>query len=66
MFGKPKRNQRCQRCTQRGQCSCNRRDNAVAKKNPAAAPRPCTRVCRPGKGACGATARGGVCPCSYC
>lgn len=65
-WGQPKRNGRCVRCESKGRCSCQRRDNAELAANPGAAPRTCTRVCRPGKGACNRTMHGGVCPCEWC
>lgn len=63
----PKRSGKNPCCQRRGQCSCNRRANAVAARNPEAAPQPCTQICGVNKDkACGATKRGGVCPCRYC
>lgn len=61
----PKRNNR-NACGHRGQCSCQRRINAELASNKADAPHSCTTVCRPGKGACGRTVRGGKCPCGFC
>lgn len=67
MWGQPKRNSKNRTCSHgRGQCSCQRRDNAVARRFPEAAPRTCTTMCQPGRGACGKTRRGDVCPCPYC
>lgn len=64
-WGQPKRNGKGV-CGHRGQCSCQRRLNAEVANNSEDAPRTCTKVCRHGKGACGRTMRGGVCPCGYC
>ena len=65
-WGQPKRNGRSA-CGHRGQCSCQRRNNAEAVRNPEAQPRPCPQMCGKNKGmACGATVRGGVCPCGFC
>lgn len=64
-YGRPKRNGRGI-CGHRGQCSCQRRINAELAANPKAAPRTCTIVCQPKRGACGATIRGGYCPCAFC
>lgn len=62
MLGKPKRNSKNPTCHHgRGQCSCQRRDNAVARANPAAAPRPCPVTLPSGK-TCGRTVRNNVCP----
>lgn len=65
MWGQPKRSGKGA-CGHRGQCSCQRRINAMAAQNPDAAPRTCVAVCQPGKGTCGKTVRGGTCPCPYC
>ena len=62
-WGKPKRSGKCQRCGSRGQCSCNRRNNAVIARNPAAAPHACPVKLPNGK-ICGRMVRGGVCPSS--
>ena len=64
-WGQPKRNGKCL-CGTRGTCRCQRELNNELRNNPAAAPRTCTAVCQPKKGACGATIRGGKCPCAYC
>lgn len=61
-WGAPKRNGRSA-CGHRGQCSCQRRNNAEAARNPAAQPHPCP-VTLAGNKVCGKTVRGGVCPSS--
>lgn len=67
MLGRPKRNVKCGRCQSRGQCSCQRRDNAVLARNPDALTQ-CSRMCgwngqnKP----CNQQARNGVCPCPNC
>jgi hypothetical protein len=58
-WGKPKRNGRKACCSQRGQCSCQRRVNAEVRRNPAAAPHTCPK-CKKG------IVRGGVCPTPGC
>lgn len=66
MLGRPKRSGKCGRCQQRGQCSCQRRDNAVRDSKPNALAH-CTRMCGWQKDKpCGRMARGGVCPCPNC
>jgi hypothetical protein len=65
-WGQPKRNGK-NLCGHRGQCSCQRRQNEEAAANAAAMPRACSQMCGRNKSkACGATMRGGVCPCAYC
>jgi hypothetical protein len=67
MFGKPKRNGR-NGCGHRGQCSCQRRNNAEAARRPQDQPRTCGQMCGwNGKGkACTGTVRGGHCTCPNC
>lgn len=66
-WGQPKRNGKNLCKHGRGQCTCQRRVNAELARRPDAAPRTCGQMCGKTKGkACGATVRGGVCPCSYC
>jgi hypothetical protein len=66
-YRQPKRSGKCPRCQSRGQCSCQRRDNAEAARNPAALTT-CSRMCGwNGKGkSCGRQARNGYCPCPNC
>jgi hypothetical protein len=65
-WGQPKRNGK-NICGHRGQCSCQRRLNEEAARQPEDLPTHCTRMCGWQKNkACGRMARQGVCPCPNC